>query len=107
MTGRRSPHWLLFLGLAAAVVAVERLLAQATEMQGSIGFLLTSDEECDSRLVFDLELLSQRLALAASWASDDAELGDLPMGLFGASTGAAAALIAAACWQGCARCFGA
>jgi dienelactone hydrolase len=65
--------------------------------------LLTSDEECDSRLVFDLELLSQRLALAASWASDDAELEDLPMGLFGASTGAAAALIAAARDPGMAR----
>jgi len=65
--------------------------------------LLTSDEECDSRLVFDLELLSQRLALAASWASGDAELEDLPMGLFGASTGAAAALIAAARDPGMAR----
>lgn len=65
--------------------------------------LLTSDEECDSRLVFDLELLSQRLGLAASWASGDAELEDLPMGLFGASTGAAAALIAAARDPGMAR----
>lgn len=65
--------------------------------------LLTADEEGDSRLVFDLELLAERLGLAAAWAAGDAELEDLPLGLFGASTGAGAALIAAARDPGMAR----
>jgi putative phosphoribosyl transferase len=58
--------------------------------------LLTEEEEQDRRNVFDVGLLAQRLALANEWAGDDARTRDLPVGYFGASTGAAAALIAAA-----------
>lgn len=58
--------------------------------------LLTTEEERDRRNVFDVELLARRLALANDWAGDDARTRDLPVGYFGASTGAAAALIAAA-----------
>jgi putative phosphoribosyl transferase len=58
--------------------------------------LLTPDEEHDRRNVFDVQLLAQRLAIANDWAGDDARTRDLPIGYFGASTGAAAALIAAA-----------
>jgi len=43
---------------------------------------------------FDVRLLARRLQLAADWLGD--REGDLPMGYYGASTGAAAALIAAA-----------
>jgi putative phosphoribosyl transferase len=50
----------------------------------------------DRRNVFDIGLLSDRLAEAAVWANGHSELRHLPVGLFGASTGAAAAIRAAA-----------
>jgi pimeloyl-ACP methyl ester carboxylesterase len=43
-----------------------------------------------------MDLLANRLVEATKWLMDDAEIGRLPVGYFGASTGAAAALIAAA-----------
>jgi pimeloyl-ACP methyl ester carboxylesterase len=58
--------------------------------------LLTPDEEADRRNVFDISLLSERLVDAIEWTQRQKELAALPLGLFGASTGAAAALIAAA-----------
>jgi putative phosphoribosyl transferase len=58
--------------------------------------LLTDAEAADRRLVFDVELLATRLTAATDWIREEAELGMLPRGYFGASTGAAAALIAAA-----------
>jgi putative phosphoribosyl transferase len=62
--------------------------------------LLTVDEErvdaVDGRLRFDIGLLSRRLDAAVSAVADDAHIAQLPVGLFGASTGAAAALVTAA-----------
>jgi putative phosphoribosyl transferase len=58
--------------------------------------LLTAQEERDRRNVFDIGLLARRLADAAGWARGVDPVGQLPVGLFGASTGAAAALDAAA-----------
>lgn len=58
--------------------------------------LLTDDEAADRRLVFDIELLGERVEQALDWAAAQAPLAALPVGLFGASTGAAAALRAAA-----------
>jgi putative phosphoribosyl transferase len=62
--------------------------------------LLTADEErIDARtahLRFDIALLARRLASATAWLKKDAETRDLRLGYFGASTGAAAALVAAA-----------
>ncbi len=58
--------------------------------------LLTPAEAADRRNVFDIELLTGRLLDAAGWARRRPELGRLPLALFGASTGAAAALMAAA-----------
>lgn len=46
--------------------------------------------------VFDISLLSDRLAEAIRWIDGNPSLKKLPIGLFGASTGAAAALVAAA-----------
>lgn len=57
--------------------------------------LLTIDEAEDRRFVFDVSLLAERLIEAVNQVQADASLGRLPVGLFGASTGAAAALIAA------------
>ena len=58
--------------------------------------LLLPDEESDRANVFDIELLSQRLIDVLRSTAKDPILGQLPLGLFGASTGAAAALVAAA-----------
>lgn len=58
--------------------------------------LLTEQEAADRRNVFDIELLAERLALATTWAEDQDATKSLPIGYFGASTGAAAALVAAA-----------
>ncbi len=58
--------------------------------------LLTYDEEADRQNVFDVELLAQRLVVATRWLSARPAACGLPIGYFGASTGAAAALLAAA-----------
>lgn len=58
--------------------------------------LLTEAEEQNRSNVFDIALMARRLASAASWARQQPDLKDLPIGYFGASTGAAAALVAAA-----------
>jgi putative phosphoribosyl transferase len=69
--------------------------------------LLTVEEEAEdlrtARLRFDIRLLADRVIGAIDWLDADAIVGDLPprlrelpVGTFGASTGAAAALIAAA-----------
>jgi pimeloyl-ACP methyl ester carboxylesterase len=58
--------------------------------------LLTPVEESDRRNVFDIPLLADRLTDAVEWTDHEAALAGLPLGLFGASTGAAAALVAAA-----------
>jgi len=58
--------------------------------------LLTEREALDRRNVFDISLLGERVAEAVAWANGQDETKDFPIGLFGASTGAAAALVAAA-----------
>ena len=58
--------------------------------------LLTPSEENDRANVFDIPLLADRLLDAIRWIDRDPKLLSLPLGLFGASTGAAAALVAAA-----------
>jgi putative phosphoribosyl transferase len=58
--------------------------------------LLTVAEESDRANVFDIELLAERLVAATRWARTESQLGQLPIGYFGASTGAGAALWAAA-----------
>jgi putative phosphoribosyl transferase len=58
--------------------------------------LLTVDEETDRRNIFDIALLSQRLLTATAWVRQHPETAGLAIGYFGASTGAAAALVAAA-----------
>jgi putative phosphoribosyl transferase len=58
--------------------------------------LLRPEEEADRSNVFDIALLASRLVSATHWARSTAELGSLATGYFGASTGAGAALVAAA-----------
>jgi putative phosphoribosyl transferase len=58
--------------------------------------LLTVEEELDRANVFDIELLASRLVSTTMWLHRQPEARDLWVGYFGASTGAAAALMAAA-----------
>ena len=58
--------------------------------------LLTPGESEDRRKVFDIDLLADRLILAKAWLEEDTRTKKLDIGYFGASTGAGAALQAAA-----------
>nr|WP_200900040.1 hypothetical protein [Synechococcus sp. GFB01] len=71
----------------------------ATLQQGSLATLLfdllsAEEERIDRRdrsLRFDIPLLAERVVAAIDWARQESALAALPIGLFGASTGAAAA----------------
>ncbi|HUI20972.1 MAG TPA: alpha/beta family hydrolase [Methylocella sp.] len=72
-------------------------VAEALNAQGIATLLfdlLTSEEEGDRANVFDIPLLAERVVDAVDWVSSQPLT--LRIGLFGASTGAAAALVAAA-----------
>jgi dienelactone hydrolase len=88
-SGRFSPR-----NRAVAAVLVDSGLATL------LMDLLTADEEAidirTGQLRFDVQLLGQRVIATIDWLEADEAARDLPVGLFGASTGAAAALIAAA-----------
>jgi putative phosphoribosyl transferase len=58
--------------------------------------LLTPQEDQDYRTRFDISLLTRRLLDATKWLQQSDQTRSLPIGLFGASTGAAAALQVAA-----------
>jgi dienelactone hydrolase len=62
--------------------------------------LLTADEErvdtVTRHLRFDIAMLAKRLVDACRWLAATADTADLPIGLFGSSTGGGAALVAAA-----------
>jgi len=64
-----------------------------------LDLLTESEERADAvtaEFRFDIELLGRRVSDAVAWARADGRTAAMPIGLFGASTGAAAALIAAA-----------
>jgi len=76
-----------------------RAVAEALNEQGIATLLfdlLTPDEELNRANVFDIPLLGERLTVVVGWIDRQPELAGLLLGLFGASTGAAAALVAAA-----------
>ncbi len=68
--------------------------------KGTIGTLLFDllmpEEDTDYEMRFNIELLTRRLEAVTLWARAQSDLSALPIGYFGASTGAAAALGAAA-----------
>jgi dienelactone hydrolase len=78
---------------------VARLLNEA-QLATLLIDLLTPDEEAvdlrTAHLRFDIGLLAERLVGAADWLTQHPDTRELPIGCFGASTGAAAALVAAA-----------
>ena len=74
-------------------------VAEALQRAGiaTLLFDLLTDHEASSRAnVFDIPLLADRLDQAATWVRTTAVAQGLPLGFFGASTGAAAALVTAA-----------
>ena len=76
-----------------------RMVAAALNAHGIATLLfdlLTAEEERERANVFDIPLLAERLVAVVHWIDDEATCAGLPLGLFGASTGAAAALMAAA-----------
>jgi putative phosphoribosyl transferase len=111
-SGRRSLNGILTIPAAAkGVVAFahgsgsgrfsprNQFVARALEKGGLATLLLDLLEEQeaeDRRKVFDIELLAERLQSAADWLGQQPETSTLRLGYFGASTGAGAALVAAA-----------
>ena len=65
--------------------------------------LLTEAEDKDYENRFDIDLLADRLARVTEWIKRNGKISGLPLGYFGASTGAAAALRAAAALPGSVR----
>ena len=79
--------------------ARNRFVAEALNRRGFATLLfdlLTPQEDRDRAARFDIALLARRLEAALGWARDESAQRDLPIALFGASTGAAAALVVAA-----------
>jgi dienelactone hydrolase len=78
-------------------VMVAEALNQAGLATLLFDLLEPREEAADSRAkVFDIPLLADRIVDAVCWVDEHPALRQLPVGLFGASTGAAAALMAAA-----------
>src|SRR5215211_1210460 len=80
-----------------------RAVARALQQRGFgtllLDLLTQAEERVDVRTAefrFDISLLGTRVSAAVDWAGADKRTASLSVGLFGASTGAAAALIAAA-----------
>jgi putative phosphoribosyl transferase len=88
-SGRQSPR--------------NRLVAQRLQQEGLgtllLDLLTDAEEQIDertARLRFDINLLATRLEAAVAWLDEQSELAPSRLGYFGASTGAGAALVAAA-----------
>lgn len=91
--------WVVFAHGSGSSRTSPRNVRVASELNGAgiatlLLDLLTEDEAHDRRNVFDIPLLAERLVAATRWLEADAA--GLAVGYFGASTGAAAALLAAA-----------
>jgi dienelactone hydrolase len=81
---------------------VARVLQRAAMATLLMDLMTSREEAADSmtaELRFNIELLAQRLIGATEWLGQNAGTRELPVVYFGASTGAAAALVAAAGWR--------
>jgi putative phosphoribosyl transferase len=75
-----------------------KIVAEGLNQSGMATLLfdpLTTEEESDRAKVFDIMLLAGRLVDAVRWLDRDSKFHQMAFGLFGASAGAAAALVAA------------
>lgn len=78
-------------------IAVAEALSEAGFATLLFDLLEPEEERANNRAkVFDIPLLAERVGEAVHWVGENSLLQKLPIGLFGASTGAAAALVAAA-----------
>jgi dienelactone hydrolase len=102
------PHqplgWVLFVHGSGSGRRSPRNAAVARQLRGArlgtlLFDLLTDAEAEDRHNVFDIDLLTQRLLAATAWLIRQPESTGLRLGYFGASTGAAAALKAAAAYS--------
>jgi len=78
---------------------VARILQESAFATLLMDLLTTEEEHLDNQtreLRFDIGLLADRLTATVEWTANQPTMKHLPIGLFGASTGAAAALVAAA-----------
>ena len=78
---------------------VARILQESAIATLMMDLLTTEEEHVDNQtreLRFDIGLLADRLTATVDWAAQQPTMKHLPIGLFGASTGAAAALVTAA-----------
>lgn len=87
-------------GSGSSRLSPRNLFVAETLQRNDIGTLLfdllTREEDLDYALRFDIGLLTRRLLAATHWLQNKPEVSEAPLGYFGASTGAAAALQAAA-----------
>ncbi|MDR4651334.1 MAG: dienelactone hydrolase family protein [Nitrosomonas sp.] len=87
-------------GSGSSRLSPRNLFVAETLQRNGIGTLLfdllTREEDLDYALRFDISLLTRRLLAATHWLQNKPEVSEAPLGYFGASTGAAAALQAAA-----------
>ncbi len=80
--------------------AVARTMNEAGLATLLVSLLTVEEEAADiirGHLGFDVDLLGHRFVSVADWLQDNADTAGLRLGLFGSSTGAAAALLSAAC----------
>ena len=93
--------WVVFAHGSGSGRRSARNIAVAAELNRAgiatllFDLLTQEEEELDRRNVFDIELLARRLVEATRWLAADPDADSLPIAYFGASTGAAAALLAA------------
>ncbi len=102
---RRANGIILFAhgSVSSRMSARNRAVARALEQAGMATMLLDLltplEDECEragALLRLDVQRLAHRFSFAIDWLARDERTSDLPLGLFGSSTGAAVALIAAA-----------
>lgn len=99
----QSPHGLVVFAHGSGSSRLSPRNTAVAKALNASGFatllfdLLTPDEESDRSNVFDIALLAERLVDVVQWlGGQEPAVARLSLGLFGASTGAAAALVAAA-----------
>ena len=79
-----------------AVASSLRRAGMATLLLDLLTELEESEDTATARMRFDIGLLAERILGAADWLAREERTAELPLGCFGASTGAGAALAAAA-----------
>ena len=91
-----SSHTAAAAGGTAHAISMSRRCSRRPVWARSCSTFSRSSEADDRRNVFDIRLLASRLQATAEWLAQQTDTKGLALGYFGASTGAGAALLAAA-----------